>query len=116
MAQLSLEYVTITPPHHPLHGQRCRVAHIRHGVDPDLILCLPDGTHAAIAMSGTDSGEGEPLSVRHSGADLPLLDLQGLREILPLLAQLRQENRVPTPRHPPPCSRTARHTLATGTT
>jgi hypothetical protein len=72
-----LEYVTITHPHHPLHGQRCEVIFIRRGVDPDLILRLADGTHAAIAMSWTDSGKGEALAAAQSGPALPLLDLQG---------------------------------------
>jgi hypothetical protein len=49
-----LEYVTITHPHHPLHGQRCEVVRIRRGVDPDLVIRLADGSHAAIAMSSTD--------------------------------------------------------------
>jgi len=67
-----LEYVTITHPHHPLHGQRCAVTHIRRGADPDLILHLPNGTHAAIAMRWTDSSEGEALSAAQSGPDVPL--------------------------------------------
>src|SRR5437588_105797 len=54
LSQLSLEYVTITHPHHPLSGQRCEVVRIRRGVDPDLIVRLRDGSHAAIAMSWTD--------------------------------------------------------------
>jgi len=69
--------VTITHPHHPLWGQRCEVVFIRRGVDPDLILRLADGTHAAIAMSWTDAGEGQALSAAQNGSDLPLLDLQG---------------------------------------
>src|SRR6516165_12645653 len=62
----SLEYVTITHPHHPLRGQRCEVVFIRRGIDPDLILRLADGTHAAIAMSWTDAGEGQALSAPQS--------------------------------------------------
>jgi hypothetical protein len=106
--------VTITHPHHPLHGQRCEVVFIRRGVDPDLILRLADGTHAAIAMSWTDSGEGQALSAAQSGSDLPLLDLQGLRQILHFLDRLRQEDRFPKPRRKTPRSRTARRTLPKG--
>jgi hypothetical protein len=103
--------VTITHPHHPLHGQRCEVAHIRRGADPDLILRLPDGTHAAIAMSWTDAGEGEALSAAQSGPDVPLLELQGLRQIIHLLEQLRQADRFPPPRHTPRHSRPVRRKL-----
>ena len=116
LSQPSLEYVTITHPHHPLHGQRCEVTHIRRGADPDLILRLPDGTHAAIAMSWTDSSEGEALSAAQSGPDIPLLDLQGLRQIVHLLDQLRQADRFPQPRHTPPRSRPARRKLPKGKT
>ena len=88
--------MTITHPHHPLCGQRCEVVFIRRGVDPDLILRLADGTHAAIAMSWTDAGEGQVLSAVQSNPDLPRLDLQGLRQLLQLLDQLRQEDRLPS--------------------
>ena len=114
ISQPSLESVTITHPHHPLWGQRCEVVFIRRGVDPDLILRLADGTHAAIAMSWTDAGEGQALSTAQSGSNLPLLDLQGLRQILHLLGQLRQEDRFPTPRRSTPHSRPARRTLPEG--
>lgn len=106
--------MTITHPHHPLHGQRCAVIFIRRGVDPDLILRLADGTHAAIAMSWTDSGKGEVLAAAQSGPALPLLDLQGLRQILHLWDQLRQEDRFPKPRRSAPRSRPARRTLPRG--
>jgi hypothetical protein len=93
-----LEYVTITHPHHPLHGQRCEVVRIRRGVDPDLVIRLTDGSHAAIAMSSTDYGEARELSNPPGGPDLPLLDLQGLRQIVLLVDQLRQDGRLPKPR------------------
>jgi len=92
-----LEYVTITHPHHPLHGQRCAVVRIRRGVDPDLILRLPDGSHAAIAMSSTDYDETPGHPVAPSSPELPLLDLQGLRQIVDLVEQLRQDGRGPQP-------------------
>jgi hypothetical protein len=114
LSQLSLEWVTITHPHHPLCGQRCEVVCIRRGVDPDLILRLADGTHAAIAMSWTDAGEGQALSAAQSNPDLPQLDLQGLRQILQLLDQLRQEDRFPKLPRRTPRSRAARRTLPQG--
>jgi hypothetical protein len=95
--QPSLESVTITHPHHPLHGQRCAVVRIRRGVDPDLILRLPDGSHAAIAMSSTDYDETPGHPVAPSSPELPLLDLQGLRQIVDLVEQLRQDGRGPQP-------------------
>jgi hypothetical protein len=108
-----LEYVTITHPHHPLYGQQCEVVHIRRGVDPDLILRLSDGTHAAIAMSWTNAGQPQELPTTQNETELPRLDLQGLRQIVHLLDQLRQENRFPKPRHS--TSRTVRRTLRGGT-
>lgn len=90
--------MTITHPHHPLCGQQCEVVFIRRGVDPDLILRLADGTHAAIAMSWTDSDQPHKLpTTTQSNTDLPLLDLQGLRQIVDLFDQLRQDDRFPTP-------------------
>ena len=90
--------MTITHPHHPLCGQRCEVVSIRRGVDPDLILRLSDGTHAAIAMSWTNSGQTQDLLTAQSETALPRLALQGLRQIVHLLDQLRQEERFPKPR------------------
>ena len=101
ISQPSLESVTITHPHHPLCGQRCEVVFVRRGVDPDLLLRLADGTHAARAMSWTDAGEGRALSAPQRGSDLPLLALQGWRQLLHLLDQLRQDDRFPTPRRRP---------------
>src|SRR5207245_1096895 len=57
----SVEWVTVTHPHHPLHGQRVRLIRVRRGPDPDLIIRLPDGYHGAIAASLTDyGGPGDP--------------------------------------------------------
>ena len=106
--------MTITHPHHPLYGQRCEVIYIRRGIDPDLILRLPDGTHAAIAMSWTDAGEEQPFSAAQSDSAAPLLDLQGLRQIIDLVDQLRQQRRFPKPRRPPSRARTARRKLSKG--
>jgi len=107
--------VTITHPYHPLSGQQCEVIRIRRGMDPDLIVRLRDGSHAAIAMSWTDYG-GEPaLIAEQNGHDLPLLDLQGLRQIGHLIEDLRQQGRGPTPRRPPR-ARAAYRTLPPGNT
>ena len=85
-------------------------------MDPDLILRLAEGTHAASAMSWTDSGKGQAFSAPPSERDLPRLDLQGLRQLLQLVAQLRQEDRLPKPRRSPRRSRHARRTLPPGNT
>ena len=97
VSQPSVESVTITHPHHPLHGQRCEVIRLRRGVDPDLILRLPDGSHVAMAMSWTDYGDTLGHSAPPRGPDLPLLDLQGLRQILHLFDQLHHDGRFPPP-------------------
>jgi Family of unknown function (DUF5372) len=81
-------FVTITHPHHPLRGQRVEVLRLRRGHDPDLIVRLPDGRHAAIALSSTDYVpplEGLP----PPSAEL-LLDLGGLRRVLQLLERIAQ--------------------------
>jgi hypothetical protein len=109
-----LEYVTIIHPHHPLHGQRCEIIRMRRGIDPDLIVRLPDGSHAAIALSWTDYGEEQASTKTQNNHDLPLLDLQGLRQISQLVEHLRQEGRVPTRRRRTPHSRPARRTLRGG--
>jgi hypothetical protein len=83
-------------------------------MDPDLSLRLADGTHAAIAMSWPDFGEGQALSATQSELDLPRLDLQGLRQSLRLVDQLRQEDRFPKPQRSPRHSRHARRTLPPG--
>ena len=75
--------VTITHPHHPLRGQRVEIVRLRRGIDPDLIVRLPDGRHAAIAMSSTDylsSPEDPPRTAAEH-----LLDLGGLRSVVQLL-------------------------------
>ena len=86
-------FVTIIRPDHPLYGQQVKVIRIRRGPDPDLIVQLEDGTHAAVAMSGTDyatSPEQSPaLVVPH------LLDLDGLHQAVLLIEHIRQEGRFP---------------------
>jgi hypothetical protein len=84
-------FVTVTHPHHPLRGQKVEIIQVRRGPDPDLIVRLPDGHHAAIAMSGTDYASpphGEiPPRPDH------LLDLDGLRQARLLLDRISREGR-----------------------
>jgi hypothetical protein len=85
---LSSGFVTITHPHHPLRGQRVEIIRLRRGADPDLIVRLPDGRHAAIALSSTDyaalPGDTPEPASRH------LLDLAGLRQVIQLLDHIIQ--------------------------
>jgi hypothetical protein len=61
---------------------------MRRGLDPDLIIRLPSGRHAAIAMSWTDyAAPPEPDRV---GAPPHLLALEGLRQVAALVAQLQE--------------------------
>jgi hypothetical protein len=90
-----LGFVTITHPHHPLRGQKVAILRIRRGANPDLVVRLPDGSHAAIAVSLTDYG-GAAEQPAHSSAVPVLLDLKGLRQAAGLIAQLRQEGRFPS--------------------
>jgi hypothetical protein len=85
--------VTITHPHHPLAGQQVEVIRIRRGPDPDLIVRLPDGTHAAIAMSWTDDVTAPPCELPLSA--VPLLELGGLRQVVHCLDRLQAERRGP---------------------
>ena len=82
-------FVTITHPHHPLCGQRVQILRIRRGVDPDLVIRLPDGAHAAIAMSGTDYAS-LPALERVAGSP-HLLALDGLYQAAQLIAHLRHD-------------------------
>ncbi len=107
--------MTITHPHHPLQGQRCEIIRIRRGVDPDLVLRFTDGSHAAIAMSWTDYGEASGRPPVPNAPDLPLLDLQGLRQIVYLFDQLRQDDRFPKPRRRTRRSRAAQRKLRDNT-
>jgi hypothetical protein len=82
--------VTITHPHHPLRGQQLPVVGIRQSENPDVIVRLPDGSHAAVALSDTDYATDAPaflpaVAVSH------LLDLQGLRRMIQLIDTLRKQ-------------------------
>jgi uncharacterized protein DUF5372 len=93
--------VTITHPFHPLRGQQVEVILIRRGRDPDLIIRLPDGLHAAVAMSSTDYAsppEGDlPSGPAH------LLDFDGLRQMVQLIDHLHQTVRYPQAEADAPC-------------
>jgi Family of unknown function (DUF5372) len=79
--------VTVTHPHHPLHGQKVEIIRIRRGADPDLIVRLPDGYHGAIAASLTDYGG--PPDLDCSSAEPPLLSIEGLWQIAQWVEQQR---------------------------
>lgn len=60
----------------------------RRGADPDFIVRLPDGQHAAVAMSWTDyAGVSEPPTT----CPPALLALTSLRQIVQLLDHWRPE-------------------------
>jgi Family of unknown function (DUF5372) len=81
----TLEWVTVTHPHHPLYGQRVQLVRVRRGPDPDLIIRMPDGYHGAIAASLTDyAGASEAAS---SVTEPPLLALEGLWRIAQCVEQ-----------------------------
>jgi hypothetical protein len=67
---------------------------VRHGTSPDVIVRLPDGSHAAIALRDTDQAV-------PSTTDLPavdachLLDLGRLRQLAQFVADLRRHGRSP---------------------
>jgi hypothetical protein len=90
--------VAITHPHHPLRGQKVEIIQVRRGLDPDLIVRLPDGHHAAIAMSGTDYAS--PPHDETSPQPGHLLDLDGLRLARLLLDRISREGRHATDHAP----------------
>jgi hypothetical protein len=65
---------------------------MRRGNDPDLIVVLPDGRHAAIALSSTDYAP--PPENSPTVAAEHLLDLEGLRRVIHLLDRLAQSGRA----------------------
>jgi Family of unknown function (DUF5372) len=88
-----LEWITVTHPHHPLHGQRVQLIRVRRGPDPDLIIRMPDGYHGAIAASLTDYA-GTP-ATDHSSTEPPLLSLEGLWQMAHFIEQQRQLHPLP---------------------
>jgi hypothetical protein len=83
-----LGFVTITHPHHPLSGQKVALIRLRRGSNPDLIVRLPNGTHAAVAVGLTDYGGASRETAEPCSSSF--LDLEGLREMARLIALLRQ--------------------------
>ena len=86
--------MTITHPHHPLRGQQLPVVCVRHGESPDVIVRLPDGSHAAVALSATDYAA-DPLAALSPVAASHLLDLKGLRQLAQLIDERRRQGRFP---------------------
>lgn len=84
----SLEWVTVTHPHHPLYGQQVQLIRVRRGPDPDLIIRMPDGFHGAIAASLTDYAGAAPADL--STTEPPLLTIEGLWQIAQFIAQQHQ--------------------------
>jgi len=64
-----------------------RIVRIRRGPDPDLIVRLPNGLHAAVAMSWTDYAALPALDA--PSATTHLLAIDGLRRAADLIARLR---------------------------
>jgi hypothetical protein len=85
-----VEWVTVTHPHHPLHGQRVQLIRVRRGPDPDLIIRLSDGYHGAIAASLTDYGG--PSDPDFVVVEPPLLSVEGLWQIAQWVAQQRERH------------------------
>jgi hypothetical protein len=88
--------VTITHPHHPLSGQQLPVVSVRNGERPDVIVRLPDGSHAAVALSATDAAV-DPAAGSSLVVAAHLLDLQGLRHMAQFIDGLRRSGRFPAP-------------------
>jgi hypothetical protein len=81
-------------PHHPLRGQLLPIVCVRHGEKPDVIVRLPDDSHAAEALSATDYAD-DPSAGQAPTAAGHLLDLRGLRQMAQLLDTLRRQGRLP---------------------
>ena len=92
--------MTITHPHHPLRGHRVQIVRIRRGADPDLIVRLPSGLHAAVAMSWTDYASLPALDAPSTTTHL--LDIDGLRRAADLIVRLRQDGPTSTTEGGPP--------------
>jgi hypothetical protein len=86
--------VTITHPHHPLRGQQLPIVSLRRGAHPDVIVGLPDGSHAAVALNATDYAT-VPLATPPQAAVTHLLDLHGLRQLARLINEHRRHGRLP---------------------
>ena len=81
----SVDWVTVTHPHHSLYGQRVQLIRIRRGPDPDLIIRMPDGYHGAVAASLTDYAGASPTASDPPAQ--PLLAIEGLWQIAQFVEQ-----------------------------
>jgi hypothetical protein len=98
--------VTITHPQHPLCGQHLPIVCIRRGERPDIVVRLPDGGHAAVAVSATDlAADALPLLPPVHASHL--LDLGGLRRLAQLVDSLRRRGPSPTSSSPEPVDPTS---------
>ena len=88
--------MTITHPQHPLHGQQLPVVCVRHGKRPDVIVRLPDGSHAAVALSATDAAA-DCSAALPPGVAGHLLDLHGLRQMAQRIDERHRSGRRPDP-------------------
>ncbi len=84
--------MTITHPFHPWKGQQVKVIRIQRGADPDLMVQRPDGRHVMVAMSWTDYAS-SPHNEPHLSP--PLLELEGLCQVVGLIEGMRREGRYP---------------------
>ena len=81
----------MTHPYHPLCGQQVEIIRVRRGPDPDLIIRHLDGYHGAIAASWTSyASTPGPLPSEQP----PLLDLEGLCQLMRLVEQLQERSHV----------------------
>ena len=89
----SPQFVTITHPYHPWHGERLRLIRVCRGADPDLEVQLPNGLRLRVAMSCTDYAT--PQGTGYSSAPPHMLDFNGLRLAAELVERMRQAGRYP---------------------
>lgn len=80
--------MTISHPFHPLRGQQVEIIRIRWGTDPNLIVRLPDGLHAAIAVDWTDYAT--PSDLEPPSVPPHLLDFDGLCQVVQFIDHIRQ--------------------------
>ena len=85
--------MTITHPFHPLRGQQVEIIRIRRGTDPHLIVRLPDGIHAAIAVDWTDYAT--PSDLEPPSVPPHLLDFDGLCQVVQFIDRIRQRGQKP---------------------
>ena len=108
----------VTYPGHPFFGQKLEVIRLCKGHDPDLIVRLPDGFCTTIATRFTDYFAPIPLEIENqtspslsegdaekydekdenaSSRPLPLLELNGLLQIVHFMEQHSLQNRTSAP-------------------